>query len=106
MRDRMVQTSKAIIEQTQKYGANNYLPLPILIHIAEGIWVEDPEGNLYMDLLSAYSAVNQGHSHPKIIIAHNDQADSLTLTPRPLLHSLFGPRYEKICNLTHKEIAL
>src|SRR5699024_939977 len=76
-RDRMVQTSKAIIEQTQKYGANNYLPLPIVIHKAEGIWVEDPEGNRYMDLLSAYSAVNQGHCHPKIIAALKDQADKV-----------------------------
>ena len=64
----MIQT-KDIIELTDTYGANNYHPLPIVISKAEGVWVEDPEGNRYMDLLSAYSAVNQGHRHPKIINA-------------------------------------
>lgn len=102
----MVQTSKAIIEQTQKYGANNYLPLPIVIHKAEGIWVEDPEGNRYMDLLSAYSAVNQGHCHPKIIAALKDQADKVTLTSRAFHNDQLGPWYEKICKLTNKEMAL
>ncbi len=66
----MIQT-KDIIELTDTYGANNYHPLPIVISKAEGVWVEDPEGNRYMDLLSAYSAVNQGHRHPKIINAFN-----------------------------------
>ncbi|MEH6994777.1 aminotransferase class III-fold pyridoxal phosphate-dependent enzyme, partial [Neobacillus drentensis] len=58
-----------IIEQTQKFGANNYHPLPIVVSKAEGVWVENPAGNRYMDMLSAYSAVNQGHRHPKIIQA-------------------------------------
>ncbi|MGX1194887.1 acetylornithine/succinyldiaminopimelate/putrescine aminotransferase [Metabacillus sp. SLBN-84] len=57
--------SVQIISLTEKYGANNYHPLPIVISKAEGVWVEDPEGNKYMDMLSAYSAVNQGHRHPK-----------------------------------------
>ena len=68
----MIQT-KDIIELTDTYGANNYHPLPIVISKAEGVWVEDPEGNRYMDLLSAYSAVNQGHRHPKIINALIDK---------------------------------
>ena len=73
----MTQTTQtnSLIEQTEKYGANNYHPLPIVISKAEGVWVEDPEGNKYMDMLSAYSAVNQGHRHPKIIQALKDQAD-------------------------------
>src|SRR5699024_7303739 len=102
----MVQTSKAIIEQTQKYGANNYLPLPIVIHKAEGIWVEDPEGNRYMDLLSAYSAVNKGHCHPKIIAARKEQADKVTLTSRAFHNDQLGACYEKRCKLTNKEMAL
>ncbi|WRN75280.1 aminotransferase class III-fold pyridoxal phosphate-dependent enzyme [Staphylococcus aureus] len=53
--------SEKIIELTNHYGAHNYLPLPIVISEAEGVWVKDPEGNKYMDMLSAYSAVNQGH---------------------------------------------
>lgn len=102
----MIQTNQSIIDQTEKYGANNYLPLPIVVHKAEGIWVEDPEGNRYMDLLSAYSAVNQGHRHPKIIAALKEQADKVTLTSRAFHNDQLGPWYEKICTLTRKEMAL
>lgn len=96
----------SLIEQTEKYGANNYHPLPIVISKAEGVWVEDPEGNKYMDMLSAYSAVNQGHRHPKIIQALKDQADRVTLTSRACHNDQLGPWYEKICKLTNKEMAL
>ena len=102
----MVQTSERIIEQTETFGAKNYLPLPIVVHKAKGIWVEDPEGNRYMDLLSAYSAVNQGHCHPKIIEALKEQADKVTLTSRAFHNDQLGPWYEKICKLTNKEMAL
>lgn len=95
-----------LIEQTEKYGANNYHPLPIVISRAEGVWVEDPEGKKYMDMLSAYSAVNQGHRHPKIIQALKDQADRVTLTSRAFHNDQLGPWYEKICRLTKKEMAL
>ncbi|NYE03807.1 acetylornithine/succinyldiaminopimelate/putrescine aminotransferase [Bacillus niacini] len=98
--------TEQLIEQTEKYGANNYHPLPIVISRAEGIWVEDPEGNKYMDMLSAYSAVNQGHRHPKIIQALKDQADKVTLTSRAFHNDQLGPWYEKICKLTKKEMAL
>jgi ornithine--oxo-acid transaminase len=98
--------TKRLIEQTEKYGANNYHPLPIVISRAEGVWVEDPEGNKYMDMLSAYSAVNQGHRHPKIIQALKDQADRVTLTSRAFHNDQLGPWYEKICKLTNKEMAL
>jgi len=96
----------SLIEQTEKYGANNYHPLPIVISKAEGVWVEDPEGTKYMDMLSAYSAVNQGHRHPKIIQALKDQADRVTLTSRAFHNDQLGPWYEKICRLTNKEMAL
>lgn len=102
----MIQTSKQIIEQTDKYGARNYLPLPIVISEAEGVWVEDPEGNRYMDFLSAYSAVNQGHRHPKIIEALIDQANKVTLTSRAFHSDQLGPWYERICTLTNKDMAL
>ncbi len=98
--------SKTIIEQTEKFGANNYHPLPIVISKAEGVWVEDPEGNKYMDMLSSYSAVNQGHRHPKIIQALKDQADRVTLTSRAFHNDQLGPWYELICKLTNKEMAL
>ncbi|SEP82679.1 ornithine--oxo-acid transaminase [Piscibacillus halophilus] len=99
-------TSHSIIEQTDQYGARNYKPLPIVVSKAEGIWVEDPEGNRYLDMLSAYSAVNQGHRHPKIINALTDQANRVTLTSRAFHNDQLGPWYEKICKLTNKEMAL
>ncbi|MEK4198834.1 ornithine--oxo-acid transaminase [Cytobacillus sp. FSL K6-0265] len=100
-----VQT-KHLIEQSEKFGANNYHPLPIVISEAEGVWVKDPEGNKYMDMLSAYSAVNQGHRHPKIIQALKDQADRVTLTSRAFHNDQLGPWYEMICELTGMEMAL
>lgn len=98
--------SEKIMEQTKKFGANNYHPLSIVIAKAEGVWVESPEGDRYMDMLSAYSAVNQGHRHPKIIQALKDQADRVTLTSRAFHNDQLGPWYEKICKLTNKEMAL
>ncbi|MED4224330.1 ornithine--oxo-acid transaminase [Neobacillus cucumis] len=95
-----------IIDQTNKFGANNYHPLPIVISKAEGVWVESPEGNRYLDMLSAYSAVNQGHRHPKIIQALKNQADKVTLTSRAFHNDQLGPWYEKICKLTKKNMAL
>ncbi|MEH6888886.1 ornithine--oxo-acid transaminase [Bacillus sp. JJ864] len=101
----MIQT-KDIIELTETYGAHNYHPLPIVIAKAEGVWVEDPEGNRYMDMLSAYSAVNQGHRHPKIIQALIDQAGRVTLTSRAFHSDQLGPWYEKVAKLTNKEMIL
>lgn len=98
--------SSKVIEQTNKFGANNYNPLPIVVSEAEGVWVKDPEGNKYMDMLSAYSAVNQGHRHPKIIQALKDQADRVTLTSRAFHNDQLGPWYEKVSELTGKEMVL
>lgn len=98
--------SSNVIEQTNQYGAHNYHPLPIVISKAERIWVEDPEGNRYMDMLSAYSALNQGHRHPKIVQALKDQADRVTLTSRAFHNDQLGPFYEKLANLTHKDMIL
>ncbi|MBF0785586.1 ornithine--oxo-acid transaminase [Muribacter muris] len=98
--------SQQLISQTEQYGARNYLPLPIVISKAKGIWVEDPEGKRYLDMLSAYSAVNQGHCHPKIVQALKDQADKVTLTSRAFYNDQLGVWYEKICQLTKKSMAL
>ncbi|TDL80843.1 ornithine--oxo-acid transaminase [Peribacillus frigoritolerans] len=98
--------SQELIQQTSQYGANNYHPLPIVISEAEGVWVRDPEGKRYMDMLSAYSAVNQGHRHPKIIQALKDQADKITLTSRAFHNDQLGPFYEAVAGLTEKEMVL
>ncbi|MBY7143078.1 ornithine--oxo-acid transaminase [Virgibacillus sp. NKC19-3] len=102
----MMHSSQDFIDQAQEYGAKNYHPLPVVISKAEGIWVEDPEGNRYMDMLSSYSALNQGHRHPKIIDALKKQADAVTLTSRAFHNNQLGLWYEKICKLTNKEMVL
>ncbi|MBA1334658.1 MAG: Ornithine aminotransferase [Firmicutes bacterium] len=98
--------TQQIIELTEKYGAHNYKPLPIVISKAEGVWVDDPEGNRYMDMLSAYSAVNQGHRHPKIIKALKEQADRVTLTSRAFHNDQLGLFYEKLAKMTGKNMIL
>ncbi|HHW01980.1 MAG TPA: ornithine--oxo-acid transaminase [Thermoanaerobacterales bacterium] len=98
--------NQELINLTEKYSAHNYHPLPIVISKAEGIWVEDPDGNKYMDMLSAYSAVNQGHRHPKIIAALKEQADRVTLTSRAFHNDKFGPWCKKVCDITGKNMVL
>ncbi|ARI78735.1 ornithine--oxo-acid transaminase [Halobacillus mangrovi] len=98
--------SKSIMDQTERYGAKNYHPLPIVISEAEGVWVKDPEGNRYMDMLSAYSAVNQGHRHPKLIEALKKQADRVTLTSRAFHNDQLAPFYKKVSELTGKDMVL
>lgn len=95
-----------MIELTERFGANNYHPLPIVVSKAEGVWVEDPEGSKYLDMLSAYSAVNQGHRHPKIIQALKQQADKVTLTSRAFHNDQLGPWCEKVAKLTGKNMVL
>jgi ornithine--oxo-acid transaminase len=98
--------SEEIIRKDNNFGAHNYHPLPVVISRAEGVWVWDPEGNKYLDFLSAYSAVNQGHRHPKIIGALKDQADKLTLTSRAFHNDVMGDFLEKLCDYTGFEMAL
>ncbi len=98
--------SKSIIHQDETYGAHNYHPLPVVIAEAMGVMVKDPEGREYMDFLSAYSAVNQGHRHPKIIGALKDQADRVTLTSRAFHNDKMGDFLEKLCAYTGYEMAL
>ncbi len=86
--------SQDYINLEDKYGAHNYHPLDVVIDKGEGVWVWDVEGKKYLDFLSAYSAVNQGHCHPKIIKALADQAQKLTLTSRAFYNSVLG-EYEK-----------
>jgi ornithine--oxo-acid transaminase len=98
--------NQALIELTDKYGARNYHPLPIVITKAEGIWVEDADGNRYMDMLSAYSALNHGHRHPRLIQALKEQADKVTLTSRAFHNDQLGHFYERVAKLTGKEMVL
>ena len=79
-------TSQQAIDLETRYGAHNYHPLPVVLERGEGVFLWDVEGKKYYDFLSAYSAVNQGHCHPKIINALKNQADLLTLTSLSLIH--------------------
>ncbi len=87
-------TSQQAIDLENKYGAHNYHPLPVVLSKGEGVYVWDVEGNKYYDFLSAYSAVNQGHCHPKIVDAMTSQAKTLTLTSRAFYNDKLG-EYEK-----------
>ena len=87
-------TSKNIIDLEYKYGAHNYHPLPVVLEKGDGIFLWDVEGKKYYDFLSAYSAVNQGHCHPKIISALTEQSKKLTLTSRAFHNNILG-QYEK-----------
>ncbi len=98
--------SQEIIEMTEKYGAHNYHPLPVVISRAQGAWVWDCEEKKYLDFLSAYSAVNQGHGHPKILQALRDQAERVTLTSRAFHNDQLGPFLKQVCELADMEMAL
>lgn len=99
-------TSNYYIELEKLYGANNYKPLDVVIQKGEGIWLYDVEGKKYMDCLSAYSAVNQGHCHPKILDAMTKQAQNLTITSRAFRNDKLPLFYEKLCKLTGFEMVL
>jgi ornithine--oxo-acid transaminase len=98
--------SQDYIALDEKYGAHNYHPLPVVISWAEGCRVRDPEGKPYFDFLSAYSAVNQGHRHPKIVKAVKDQLDTVTLTSRAFHNDKMGLFLKKLCEFTGFEMAL
>lgn len=101
-----VQTAQYFIDLEDKYGAHNYHPLDVVIHEGQGIWVTDVEGKRYMDCLSAYSALNQGHNHPKIRQALIDQISRITLTSRAFRNDQLGLFYKELCELTGYEMAL
>ncbi|NVN19975.1 ornithine--oxo-acid transaminase [Muricauda sp. HICW] len=92
-------TSQQAIDLENKYGAHNYHPLPVVLSKGEGVYVWDVEGKKYYDFLSAYSAVNQGHCHPKIVGAMVEQAKTLTLTSRAFYNDMLG-KYEKYATET------
>ncbi len=97
---------KDYIKLEQQYGAHNYKPLDVVLCRGEGVWVWDVDGNRYMDCLSAYSAVNQGHCHPKIMAAMMEQARKLTLTSRAFRNDQLGLFYKELCELTNSHKVL
>jgi ornithine--oxo-acid transaminase len=98
--------SKYLIDVEDLYGAHNYNPLDVVITKGKGIWVWDVEGNKYLDFLSAYSAVNHGHCHPKIVKVLIDQAKKLTLTSRAFRNDQWPLLTKELCDLTGYEMIL
>src|SRR5688572_27112066 len=92
-------TSSLAIELEERYGAHNYHPLPVVLKKGKGVYVWDVEGKKYYDFLSAYSAVSQGHCHPKILQALHEQADTLTLTSRAFHNNVLGEFEKYVCEL-------
>jgi ornithine--oxo-acid transaminase len=95
-----------LIELDETYSAHNYHPLDVVIERGDGVWVYDVEGNKYLDCLSAYSAVNQGHCHPTIKQAMIDQLERVTLTSRAFRNDQMGPFLKQLCDLAGYEKAL
>jgi ornithine--oxo-acid transaminase len=99
-------TTEDFLAQADRWSAHNYAPLPVVISRGEGVWVWDVEGNKYLDCLSAYSAVNQGHCNPRILAALREQAERCTLTSRAFQNDKMGPFLEQLCNLVGYDRAL
>ncbi|MFX1566896.1 MAG: ornithine--oxo-acid transaminase [Promethearchaeota archaeon] len=97
-------TSKELIEMAEKYGAHNYHPIDVVISRAERVWVYDPEGNKYLDCLSAYSCHNAGHCHPEIVATLKEQASIVTLTSRAFHNDMMGPFLKMIADVVGPHI--
>jgi hypothetical protein len=98
--------TQSYLEAAERYSARNYHPLPVVLERGDGVWMWDVEGRRYLDMLSAYSALNQGHRHPRIIQALIDQAQRLTLTSRAFHNDQMGPFLAELCELLGYEKAL
>ncbi len=98
--------SKDLIELAETYSAHNYHPLPVVLARGEGVWVWDVDGKKYMDMLSSYSALNQGHLHPRIVDVAMQQIQKLTLTSRAFHNDQFGPFCELLCKTTSQDSVL
>jgi len=106
MTEEKMKTAAQLIDIESRLGAHNYHPLDVVLTRGEGVWVWDVDGNRYMDCLSAYSAVNQGHCHPKILSALTEQAARLPLTSRAFRNDQLPLFYEEICALTNSHKVL
>ena len=92
--------TQEFIQLEEEFGAHNYHPLDVVIRSADGCWVEDIEGNWYLDCLAAYSAVNQGHCHPRILKAFISQASRVTLTSRAFRNDQLPILYKELNDMT------
>ena len=99
-------STQSFIDLENEFGAHNYEPLDIVLARGQGVWVWDVDGNKYLDMLASYSALNQGHCHPRILNALIEQAKKLTLVSRAFRSDQLGPFYKEICEMTHSHSVL
>ncbi len=99
-------STRDYLDEAERYSAHNYHPLPVVLERGEGVWVWDIEGNRYLDMLSAYSAVNQGHRHPAVVAAAQAQMQRLTLTSRAFHNDQMGPFLRELCEASGYGVAL
>ena len=99
-------TSADLIGLSDRYTAHNYHPLPVVAATAEGAWITDVDGRRYLDCLAAYSAVNFGHGHPRLLARAQEQLSRLTLTSRAFHNDQLGPFAEALAGLTGKDVVL
>ena len=103
---KLLSRSEELIHLAEAYGANNYHPLPVVLERGEGAWVWDVDGKRYLDCLSSYSALNQGHCHPRILQAARRQMEKLTLTSRAFHNAEMGPFFQELAALCRMEMVL
>ena len=94
------------IRLESQYCANNYAPLPVVLVEGEGVWVIDEDGNKYLDMMSAYSAVSHGHANPRLVAALKQQAETLCIVSRAFYTDKLGPFLKLACDLTGQDMAL
>src|SRR4051812_20317578 len=102
----MKNKAQKYILDVNTFSAKNYNPLPIVLNSGKGVWVKDVNGKKYLDCLSAYSALNQGHRHPKIIQALKEQANQMTLSSRAFHNDKMGEFLKQLCHLCEMEMAI
>jgi ornithine--oxo-acid transaminase len=104
--DQLPRRTADAIAQNEQWGAHNYHPLPLVVERADGVWVHDVDGASYIDMLSAYSALNFGHRHPRLLQAARDQLDRVTLTSRAFYNDQLGPFSEALARLCGMDAVL
>src|SRR5271170_930324 len=102
----MTETMTGLLKLSDEYGAHNYRPLPVVAAEADGAWVTDVDGRRYLDLLAAYSAINFGHRHPRLVAAAQRQLDRVTLVSRAFEHDQFGPFCAELAALAGMQMVL
>jgi len=102
----MVESQEKLIKKESEFSSNNYKPLPVVLSKGKGVWLWDTDGNKYLDMMSAFSAVSHGHAHPELIKVLHQQSELLGITSRAFYSNTLGPFLEKLINISDLEVAL